>query len=403
MKPKPSLAVALLVLTALPVVGTRATDWPILRGPDRNGISKETEWKAVKPKTLWSANAGLGYSGMVVAGGKLYTAGHDDKTDSVVCLDAATGKTVWKHTFPQPLGAHYYQGGTTGCPTVDGDTVYHVAREGEVFALEATSGKVKWTTNLKKEHGLDVPEWGFSGSPVPYGDTILLNAGDAGIALRKKDGAEAWKSANGEAAYSTPYLFQKGGKDLAIVSNKKAYVCVDPKTGAERWRFKWLTRYGVNAADPVVSGDSILISTGYDKGACLLKWTGTGSPEVVWQNRDLATQLNPAILINGYVYGISGNESVDGTGLKAVELATGKVAWSDPSTAHGAAVAANGQLIVVSEQGDLQIGPASPKGWKPTVSAKITEGRVWTQPVLSGGLLYVRNQKGEIVCLDLRG
>jgi len=393
--------VAIALLLAFDPAG--AADWPVMRGPDRNGISKETAWKTAAPKVLWSAETGLGYSGMSVAAGKLYTAGHDEKTDSVTCLDAVSGKVLWKHSFPQPVGAHYYQGGTTGCPTVDGDTVFHVAREGEVFALDAASGKVRWTTDLKKTHGLDVPEWGFSGSPLPYGDTILLNAGDAGIALQKKDGSVVWKSANGDAAYSTPVLFTKSGTDFALFSNKKAYVCVDPKTGVERWRFKWLTRYGVNATEPVLSGDLMLLSTGYDKGATLLKWSGEGPPVPVWQNRELATQMNPGILLDGYVYAISGNESVDGTGLKAVEYATGKVAWSDPTIGHGALVASNGKLLVVTEDGALQIGPASPAAWKPTVTAKVTEGRVWTQPVLSGGLLYVRNQKGIIVCLDLRG
>jgi outer membrane protein assembly factor BamB len=392
------VAIALL-LAFQPANGA---DWPVMRGPDRNGISKETAWKATQPKALWSAETGLGYSGMTIAAGKLYTAGHEAKTDSVTCLDALTGKVVWKHSFPQPVGAHYYQGGTTGSPTVDGDTVYHLAREGEVFALDAASGKVRWTTNLKETHGLDVPEWGFTGSPLPYGDIILLNAGDAGIALRKKDGTAVWKSENGDAGYSTPYLFSKGGTDLALFSNKKAYICVDAKTGVERWRFKWLTRYGVNSADPVLSGDFILISSGYDKGATLLKWSGEGAPVPVWQNRDLATQMNPGILLGDHVYAISGNESVDGTGLKAVEFATGKVAWADPTIGHGALMAANGKLLVVTEDGALQIGPASPAAWKPTVTAKVTEGRVWTQPVLSGGLLYVRNQKGSIVCLDLR-
>ena len=114
-------------------------------------------------------------------------------------------------------------------------------------------------------------------------------------------------------------------------------------------------------------------------------WTGEGSPSVVWQSRDMATQMNPGILIDGYVYGINGNESVDGTGLSAMELTTGKVAWTDPSIGHGAIVSANGQLIVVTEQGVLQIGTASPKAWKATVTEKVTEGRVWSGPKLNAG------------------
>lgn len=394
-----SLALAALLAALGPLM---AADWPLHRGPNQNGLSAETDWKVAKPKLLWKTRIGLGYSGMSVAAGKLYSAGHDAKTDSVFCIDAPTGKILWKHSFPQALGAHYYQGGTTGCPTPDGNTVYHVARAGEVFALDAATGKPKWTTNLKKDHGLDVPEWGFTGAPVPYGDTILLNAGAGGIALKKSDGSPVWKSANEEASYSTPLLFRKGGTDLALFSHKKGYVCVNPKTGQETWRFKWLTRYGVNATEPLLSGDFLFISTGYDKGAALLKWTGAGEPTVVWQNRDMANQMNPCVLLDGYLYGISGNEGVDGTGLKAMELATGTAAWIDPSIGHGALLSANGKLIVVSEQGVLQIGNASPKAWKPEVSEKVIDGRVWTQPVLSDARLFIRNQEGEIVCLSLK-
>ncbi len=377
-------------------------DWPVHRGPNRDSISRETDWKVAAPKTIWKADVGMGYSGMVVAGGKVISAGHDGKRDSVVALDAVTGAVVWSHVFPQPTAPLYYQGGTTGCPLVDGDTVYHVAREGEVFALEASTGKVRWQTHFKKDHGLSKPEWGFTGAPVAYGETVLFNAGDAGIALRKTDGAVVWKSGKEEAAYSMPYLFRKGNTDLVIFGNKRGYVCVDPKTGAERWRHKWLTRYGVNASEPIVTGDSIFISTGYGKGACLLDWDGTGEPKLVWQSRDMANQMNPSILIDGYLYGIHGNEGQDGTGLRCVEMATGKVMWSEPSVAHGALTAANGHLLVVSEQGHLMIGVASPKEWKAAFRTPVIEGRVWTQPVLANGRLHVRNQKGEIVCLDLR-
>jgi outer membrane protein assembly factor BamB len=379
-----------------------AGDWPVHRGPNGDSIADESGWKVAPPTVLWKADVGLGYSGMVVAGGKVYSAGHDGKADSVVSLDAESGAVMWKHTFPQPTAPLYYQGGTTGCPTVDDERVFHVAREGEVFALDAKTGAVVWQTHLKKDHDLPKPEWGFTGAPRVYGDTVLFNAGAAGIALRKSDGAVVWKSGKEEAGYATPFLFSKGGQDHLILTNKREYVCVDPRTGTERWRHKWLTRYGVNASEPVVSGDAIFISTGYGKGACLLEWKGAGTPAMVWQNRDMANQMNPSILLDGHLFGIHGNESQDGTGLRCMELSTGRVLWTETSVSHGAVLAANGQLLVISEQGHLMIGPASPKEWKPAFRVPVIEGRVWTQPVLAQGRLHVRNQKGEIVCLDLR-
>jgi outer membrane protein assembly factor BamB len=406
---KPSSLAALLALplaAALSASGIAvAADWPHFRGPDRNGISTE---EGLSPEgeapVAWIAEVGLGYSAPVVQGGRVLISGHDGAdTDTLYCLDEASGEILWRLDYPQPLGALYFQGGTTGSATFDGDRVYHLAREGELFCLRTEDGSVLWQRQLKGERELKFskPTWGFSGAPLVRGDRLYLAAGEAGLALDKTNGNLLWRSKDEEAGYATPFPLSRNGVDYLIFTNKRAYVCVRESDGEEVWSERWMTRYGVNAADPIDDGEHLLISSGYGKGSTLLRWDGSGKPEKLWQNRELRSQMNAAVLIDGHFYGIDGNESVDGTGIKCVELATGRTVWSDSSVGHGALMAVRDQLLVVTEGGLLHVAAASPGGFAPTFSQQVVPGRVWTVPVYANGRAYVRNETGQLVVVNL--
>lgn len=389
----------------LVVCQARAADWPTLRGPDNNSISRETAWKAERElPVIWRAEVGLGYSAVVVADGRAFTLGHDgDNTDTLWAFDAASGKVLWKHSYSHPLDDRYFQGGTTGTPTVDGEVIYSLARRGQLFCLDAASGALKWQKHLAEDFGCEMPDWGFTGAPCVFGDSLLLTAGEAGIALNKKDGSLQWQSDGDEkAGYSTPKLFQSRGRDRVLFSSKSGYFCVDPKSGEKLWFYKHKTRYGVNASEPVILGNHILISTGYGKGAVLLRWDGTEDPEEIWYSREMANQMNPGIFIDGHLYGISGNAGQDRTGLKCLVVATGEVRWLEESVGHGALIAADKRLIVLTEKGELQVSPVSPERYHPTFKQQVVGPECWTIPVLSKGLIYCRNSKGEIAVVDAR-
>ena len=211
-----------------------------------------------------------------------------------------------------------------------------------------------------------------------------------------------WQSdAKEEAGYSTPQVFEKNGKTLALFSSKDGYFCVDPKSGDQLWFYKHKTRYGVNATEPIVEGDRIFISTGYDKGSVLLQWDGNGEPGELWRSRDYQNQMNTSLLIDGHLYGINGNEGKEGTGLVCLKPETGEILWTDPSFGHGALTAAGEQLIVLGEKGELQWGPASPEGFSPAHRQQVLTPKCWTVPVLSQGHLYCRNGKGQVVVLKV--
>jgi len=212
-------------------------------------------------------------------------------------------------------------------------------------------------------------------------------------------GKTIWQSAK-DAGYTTPLPMQRNGKWEVLLGSEKAYLAVDLQTGKEQWRMKWLTQYGVNAADPIPDGDRVFISSGYGKGAALLKIVDQAEPEVIWKSRLLGMQMNTGVLVNGHLYGLNGDAG-DTAPLKCLEFATGTEKWAYPNVGTGGIIAADGKLIVTGSKGALCIFAANPAEPKLLAKAQVLTGKCWTAPVLANGLIYCRNSTGELVCVDV--
>lgn len=389
---------AIIALTiSLP---TFAADWPRFRGPDQNSISAE---KGLNPKaleggakTLWKTNVGTGFSSITIANGRAYTMGNAAATDTVWCLDATTGKEIWKHSYAEELKPNLYEGGPSATPTVDGDRVYTLSKTGRAFCLDAAKGTVIWEKNLAKELGAKKPEWGFSGSVLIEGDLAIYNVGSAGTALNKKTGAVVWKSGPEVAGYSQPIAANLGQDRLVLFMTAADVVALNPKTGAIAWQHPWKTSYDINAADPIVSGNKVFVSSGYNHGAAVLEVVDNKT-KVIWENKNLRNQLASSVLVNGQLYGL------DESQLRCVDFATGEVKWTDKASGKGTLIVADGKLIVLSEKGELILAEVSPEAFKPLSRAQILGGKCWTSPALANGKLYARNAKGDLVCVELGG
>ncbi|HUG68100.1 MAG TPA: PQQ-binding-like beta-propeller repeat protein [Pirellulaceae bacterium] len=381
-----------------------AADWPQWRGPQRNGISSEAEirinWPADGPPISWKANVGTGFSSVVISSGRAFTIGNRNNTDTVYCLDADSGEERWTHSYAAPLNDKFFEGGPTSTPAVDEDVVYTLSQTGNLFCFEAVGGEVRWSKNIAEEANVRVPGWGFGGSPVVHENQLLLAVGETGTAVDKRTGELLWSSADKDAGYATPMLFQRGGKWLALIASGTYYHAVDISTGKEQWRYRWLTRFGCNAADPILSGSSIFISSGYNRGSALLKLTA-GQPEDVWRSKEYQNQFSSSVLIEGYLYGIDGDTTGERT-LKCVELATGRIQWSEQGFGSGALIAAGSRLIILSEAGELVLADASPTEFKQLARAAVLSGKCWTAPTLANGRVYCRSADGDVVCVDLR-
>ena len=204
----PAFIFALLATTAM------SADWPQWRGLTRTGISEEkilSQWPGDGPKKLWTASVGTGFSGVVVSGKYVITLGNSDDTDTVTALDAASGKVLWTYSYDAELDPKYFEGGPTSTPTIDGDAVYVLGRQGQLHRLNLADGKVVWTKNIAEETEARQPDWGFTGAPIPVGDLLLLNVGSKGTVVEKATGKLVWKSApEPTAGYSTPLPLADG-------------------------------------------------------------------------------------------------------------------------------------------------------------------------------------------------
>jgi len=398
---RPTLAV--IVFAAL--IGSvpsrvSALDWYRWRGPDANGISKETGWSAAwpsdGPKQLWKANVGTGFSSVSVSNGRVYTVGNKDKQDTVYCFDADSGAVLWKHPYAAPLDSKYYEGGPSATPTVDGDRVYTLSKRGQVFCFDAATGKAAWSKDLVKELGARIPTWGFAGSPLVEGNLVIVNLGSAGTALDKATGKVVWTSGKEEAGYSTPVPFSSGGERCVALFLAESVAAVRIKDGKEVWRHTWKTSHAVNAADPIIDGNNVFISSGYNRGAALLK-INAERPTVAWENKNMRNHFNSCVLISGHLYGFDEDD------LKCIELPTGRVRWTERSLGKGSLMAADGKLIVLGEKGQLAVAEATPASFKPLSRAQVLGGLCWSTPVLSRGRIYCRNARGDLVCVDVSG
>jgi outer membrane protein assembly factor BamB len=397
------VATALILCLATSLAS--ADDWPRWRGPRLNGISLEKDWLDQWPKdgppVAWKSAVGVGFSSIVVGQGRAYTVGHKDEKDTVYCFDAASGKPLWQHSYEAALGNVYFEGGSTGTPTFHDGKLYTLSRWGDLFCFDAAKGNVLWSRNLKKEDKVRISGWGFAGSPLVHENLLLLNVGKAGMAVERDSGKVVWSSADEEAGYSTPVPFQRGGEWLLLVSSGSAYSAVKLKSGKPVWEHRWVTKYGVNAADPIVIDDQVFISSGYSKGCTLLKM-GDDSVKEAWRNKNMRNQLNSCVLLDGFLYGIDGDTTGTTTTLRCIDVKTGEVRWTEKGLGCGGLTAANGKLIVLNEQGELLVAPASAKEFKPTARAKVLDGKCWTVPVLANGRVYCRSAAGDVVCLDVR-
>ena len=389
-----------LAIIALSAVAATATDWPNFRGPTHDGISKETGWTAAwpadGPKVLWKAKVGMGFSAVTVASGKAYTQGNTKDEDTIFCFDASTGTSVWKHSYAAPLDPKYYEGGTSATPTVDGDRVYTISKRGIVHCLGAADGKVIWTKNLQEELGAKIPEWGFAGSFFIEGDLAILNIGSAGTALDKKTGKVVWTSGKEESGYSTPIPYDAGGERAVMLAIKQDVIAVKIKDGKELWRFPWKTQYDVNAANPILSGSKVFISSGYNRGGGVFD-ISKNPPAKVWENKNMRNHMASSVLWQGHLYGVDENQ------LRCVVFDTGEVKWTDKVSGKGSLILADGKLIVLTERGELIVANPSPEGFKPISRAQVVGGKCWAAPTLANSKIYVRTGPGDVVCVDVSG
>ena len=381
-----------------------ADDWYRWRGPNLDGISTETDWKSdwsrQEPKIAWTTAVGTGFSSIVVRVNQAFTIGHVDDQNVVYCLDVSSGDVNWKFGYHAGLDDRDFEGGPTSTPTIDGDRLFVLSRAGELFCLKTSDGTIQWQKQIAEETDVRLPGWGFSAAPLVIGDNLLLNVGESGAVINKHTGDLLWSSADRECGYATPVMIPQSDPATAILASGRAFIGVDIQSGRQLWSERWLTSFNCNAADPIVHDGKMFLSSGYNRGAALFD-LADGKPKLIWKTKEMKNQIHSSVLFEGHLYGIDGDLEA-GARLKCMDWATGKVVWSVDDLRPGGMTIAGGKLMLLTEDGELIIAPASPNGWAPAGRTQVLNGKSWTVPVLSGGRIFCRSIEGQVVCLDCR-
>lgn len=394
-------ALAVCLCLAAPLA---ADDWPQFRGPNLNNISAEKGWspQAFKPepKIAWKQEIGIGYSGPAVVGDAVYVMGYADGNEHVRRLDAKTGEIVWTHSYPGAKVDNLNAGGPGATPTVDGDVLYTYGREGQFYCLKAEDGSVVWEKQPAKDYGTELPAWGYTTSPVILDGKVIVDAGRL-AAFDKATGEEVWKSAEHKPGYGTPTPFEFKGETYLAHLNNDGVSVARLSDGEEVAFYAIDAQFDTAGASPVVSGDRVWVSVGYDGKCASLKFTGAKLEEV-YANKKLRNHFSNSILIGKHLYGIDGQTNNSRTcQLVCMEFATGKVAWEQRGGGFGSLVAADGNLIYLNDEGTVAVVTADPKKFAVTSTGKALDGQCWTAPVLANGLLYCRTSEGTLAAVDM--
>jgi outer membrane protein assembly factor BamB len=400
-------------------------EWPQWRGPNRDGISPDTgllqDWEHKPPKLLWTAEGlGGGYASVSVAGGRIYTTGNHPAGQSVVCINATNGKVLWKQPITTTVPKHGYPG-TRCTPSLDGDHLYAIATSGKIACLKATDGREVWSKDFQSTwHGKMMSGWGFSESPLVDDDRVLCTPGaeDAMlVALDKLTGKEIWRSRvppgdSGKtgAAYSSIVISNACGVKQYVQLIGRGVIGVRASDGKLLWEYNNVANGTANIPTPLVSGDYVFCSTGYGTGAGLVKLVKDGDgirceEQYFLSGRTFQNHHGQMILKDGHIY--CGHGHSRGMPI-CLDLESGKIDWGGnaqgPGSDSAAVCYANGNLIFRYGSGEVALIEATPAGYHLKGSFKpdyIGPEKCWSQPVVIGGRLYLRDQD-KLMCYDVK-
>ena len=365
-------------------------------------------------------------------------------------VESETGKPLWQFEYPSEFEDQYnYENGPRASPVVDGERVYIYGAEGMLHCLDARSGEPVWKVDTMAEFGVVQNFFGVGSTPVIFNDLLIVPVGgspaeegqpqarrldqaqpngSAIVAFDKLTGKVKYKLGDELASYSSPALAQVGGRAWCFYFARGGLLAFDPAKGRVDFHFPLRAKIleSVNAANPVIVGDQVFISETYGPGSALVKFRPNHF-EVVWSDearrRDKSMQAHwsTAIHRDGYLYGSSGRHDSNAE-LRCIELATGKVMWSEPNLTRTTLLYVDGHFVSLGEYGALRLIKVTPERFEPVAEAELVDRSekigpappqseklkpapllkypAWSPPVLSHGLLYVRG-KGRLVCVEL--
>ncbi|MBX3413240.1 MAG: PQQ-like beta-propeller repeat protein [Pirellulales bacterium] len=430
-------------------LGTRKAgeDWPCFLGPTHDSRSSETglvtPWPRTGPPVLWHRRLGTGYGAPTISRGRLFVFDRVGDFARLACCESETGKELWKFEYPTAYEDLYgYNNGPRCSPVVDGDRVYLYGAEGMLHCLNIVDGSLRWKVDTTRDYNVVQNFFGVGSTPLLEGDLLLVQVGGsvpgrgdimsgnllpngtALVAFDKFTGKEKYRTGDELASYSSPIATTLDGRRWGFLFARGGLLGFDPASGKVDFHYPWRAKIAesVNASTPVLVGNRAFISECYGPGSSLLQYS-PGKYELLWaddpRRRDKAMQThwNTCVYHEGVLYGSSGRHA-ENAELRAIDLDTGQVRWSEPNLSRSSLLYVDRHFVCLTEYGELILLRATPEKFdvvshSPILDLKAGAGELaepspqqlirypaWAAPILSHGLMYIRDEN-RLVCLEL--
>lgn len=428
----------LIITAALDGAPAPQANWPSFRGPQASGVADgqnlPERWDGVRGENVkWKTRVpGLAHSSPIAWGDRLYlttavsTQGNatfkhglfgegDASTDlsvqkwQLLSIDARSGRILWQSTAYEGVPKekrHVKNTYASSTPATDGEHIITFFGSQGLFCFDA-KGKVIW----KKDLGVldlgayDAPqyEWGTASSPIIYRNKVIVQCdtqkNDFLLAVDIDSGKTIWKADREELpSWGTPTIYP-GKKRTELITNASNFIRgYDPETGNELWRLGGSSQ--ITAPTPVFSKDLIVIASGRRPeapifvmragatGDITLEKGASSSGQIAWSRQQRGPYMPTPLIYGDYLY-VLANQGI----LDCYELSTGKEIYRQRLAHQGGGfsaspVAADGRIILSSEDGDMFVVKAGPL-FELLATNPMGE-RVMATPAISDGKLFIR-------------
>lgn len=412
MKP---ISIVFVALTFFAFSGSELTanDWPQILGPNRDGVAAGEKlldtWPKAGPKIVWSRECGQGYAGVAVKGEKVILFHRVGTNDIVECLNAASGKEIWKvETKSVYRGGFSSDLGPRCVPTIAGESILVFGAAGNLRCLKLSDGKQVWKRNLFEDYKANEGYFGAGSAPLVIGDQVIVTVGGRNggvVGLRVEDGETNWKTESITASYSAPTQISYKGRTTVAALNKMNFQLIDPQAG----KLLYETEFGkrgptVNASLPIVFDNKLFLSSSYNVGAKLID-LAKGN-KTVWENdSSMSSQYTTCVFHKGFLYGTNGREDFRDGSLRCVDAMTGEIAWEKNGYGLAHVIKVDDQMLIWNIDGTLSLADLDSKAFREKASAKVFSGNSKSLPALSNGRLFVKSNAesgpGKLTCLQV--
>jgi outer membrane protein assembly factor BamB len=394
------LTVNALILLATTV---HAQDWTQWRGPNRDGNAPILT--AAWPKTLkeeWKLTVGIGHSSPVVANGRIYIFARQGEEEVLLCLEATSGKEIWKSSQPITYQMHPaatgHGKGPKSTPVVSKGNVFTFGISGVLSCHDAGTGKLKWRHEFSKQYPNTSPLYGTAMSPVVDNGAVIAHVGgqDKGAltAFDAETGAVKWTNDMDGPAYSSPIIVTLAGVRQVVTLMQKDFVGVDAATGKLLWKLPQKSEYDENSVTVIAYKDTLIYSK-EEKGLTavrLVSKSGQIVPEEVWSSKENILFFSSPVLQGDTLFGFSVMKKGQ---FFAMDAATGKTLWQSPgSMGENAAILNSGGkvLLLLTNEANLIVLPVNAKEYAPVAQYSVANSPTWAHPVIISNRILIKDQ-----------